>query len=246
MEFTFDTIDYEPTEDNLKEDNLKEDNSENTQIIQYDKTTTEYYRMKRIFGIDPLTDNKVEETRLFKYYNAWNPYTGQIIDTDVVGPLCFNAINLYDYYYQNRYKGLWYPATHQYQGYYGELVGTGKNINIISRGVCPEKYLFRIPIIDCYLPEGHNLSHITMGPLLFNQDIINIDYIVKKYHPYRNNYNFASLRTLKMYYDNALVINDTECEEIKNLRKNNSNLTDKEVCDLYHRFWVDKLVNLRY
>jgi hypothetical protein len=51
------------------------------------------------------------------------------------------------------------------------LVGSGENINIIGRGECPEKYLFRLPIIDCYLEKDYNKSIITMGPKLTIEEI---------------------------------------------------------------------------
>lgn len=214
---------------------------------EYDKTTMETYRVRRLFKIDPLTDQEVQENMAFKFEYNWDPYSGLRNTTDPVGPLYFNAITLYNHYFLNRYKGLWNPPQDQYQGYYGDLIGTGKKIKITSRGNNPERYLYRLPIIDCYLPPTHKNSVITMGPELTEDEVLQIDVIVSQHHPSRSHSNFVSLSTLKYYYDNALEISpDPECTEIKNLVKKFPNLTTREINEKYNRMWVDKLVKLKY
>jgi len=197
MEFSFDTIDLSTLlKPNIKSNiNLNTNNEKNTKSItennfdnnyNYDNTTIETYRIKRIFKIDPLIDQEVPDNLAFKFAFIWNPYTGIRESIDIIGPLCFNVINLYDYYFINRFKGLWNEPTNEYQGFYGELIGTGKNIKINSRGSNPEKYLFRIPIIDCYLPSDHNFSFVTMGPELSDTEISQIDNIIIQFHPKRS------------------------------------------------------------
>lgn len=237
MTFNFDEIDFSKLYIN-KESYIKDN------IIEYDNTTNETYRIKRLYKLDPLTDESIPGNLLFEFKYKWDPITGERIGIDENGPLCFNAINLYNYYYANRYKGLWNPAIDNFEGFYGDLLGSGKTININSRGPNPEKYLFRLPIIDCYLIKGHNLSIITMGPILDDSEIEFIDNIVYKYN--KNRYKiYTSLKTLKIYYDNAL--NDKpnmKCHEIKELKKNYPDISKNEILYRYNKIWVDKLVSL--
>ncbi len=242
----FDQIDWGKLTDTTKSQSL-DINCEQNKNVQYDDTTTETYRIKRLFKIDPLTDIEVKEEVAFKFYNKWDPYSGLIYELDPIGPLYFDAINLYNYYFLNRYKGLWIPPHDQFQGYYGDAVGTGKKIKIISRGIYPERYLFRLPIIDCYLQNDHKNSLVTMGPELSNDDIAQIDLIVMSKHPSRTLTNFVPLSTLKTYYDNALEMSpNQESNEIKNIISKFPNLNQIEINLKYNRYWVDKLVKIRY
>ena len=235
MSFSFEQVNFEKL--------YKKSNSKSN--IQYDKTTSETYRVKRLFKLDPFTDHEISKERLFEFKYKWNPYNGERTEIDEVGPLCFNALNLYDYYFANRFKELWNPQTDQYEGYYGDIVGSGKNLEIKSRGSYPEKYLFRLPITDCYLPIDHNFAIITMGPILNEEEIIEIDNIILKYHRNIKKYNFTSLIDLKLYYDNAIKNNyDEEDFEFKNIKINNPHLTLDEIKEKYNRYWVDKLIKL--
>ena len=123
----FEQIDWKKISNVSESQNLDVKTDKNTSV-QYDDTTTETYRIRRLFKIDPLTDLEVREEIAFRFYNMWNPYSGVISGIDPIGPLYFNAINLYNYYFLNRYKGLWVPPQDQFQGYYGDAVGTGKKI----------------------------------------------------------------------------------------------------------------------
>jgi len=269
MSFSFDTIDFSSYCDDLdstdKTNNTNTDDNSNIDIdiigtkdlvkisnnsnnqAQFDKTTSETYRIKRLYKIDPITDIEVPTYKCFEFKYKWNPYNGVRTDMDEIGPLCFNAINLYDYYYMNRYKGLWTPPQDGFQGMYGDMVGSGKVINVKSRGTFPERYLFRLPIIDCYLPPTYNMSIVTMGPELTENEITEIDAIVTKYHPKKSNSKFASLTMLKYYYDRALDISpDPDCDEVKELKVKYPNLAEYEINAKYNRYYVDKLVNLKY
>ncbi len=231
MEFNFDEIDFSKVD-------ITEKSQKDSKTIEYDKTTTETYRIKRMFKIDPLTDQEVPEKLRFEFEDKWDPISGEIIGKDEVGPLCFNALTLYDYYNSNRYKGLWNPPQEGFEGYYGDMVGTGNKIEIKSRGSNPEKYLFRLPIIDCYLAKGHNLSIITMGPLLSDEHINKIDEIVSKYH---NKKFLTSLKKIKKYYDNA-IDNNPSCDEFMELKSKYPNLNEREIIDKFNRLNVDFLV----
>jgi len=255
MEFSFDIIDLgsllkSNTESNKQENKIESNKSDIDNVdnnYNYDNTTIETYRIKRIFKIDPITDIEVPDNLAFKFSYMWDPYTGIRGSIDIIGPLYFNAINLYDYYFANRCNGLWNPPTNEYQGFYGDLIGTGRNIKINSRGSNPEKYLFRIPIIDCYLSPNHNFSFVTMGSELIDTEIGQIDELVLKFHPKKSYNNFTPLTQLKYYYDRALdSYPDQDSDEIKELKSKYPNLTQREINEKYNRYWVDKLVKIRY
>jgi len=248
MSVSFNTIDFSYYFDDITNTNNASTHDTNLEIKEkYDKTTNETYRIKRLFKIDPITDVKISKELIFEFKHKWNPYNGMRGDLDDIGPLCFNALNLYDYYYMNRYKGLWVNPQDGFQGMYGDMVGCGKTGHVKSRGVHPEKYLYRLPIIDCYLPQSHSLSIVTMGPELTEQEISQIDSIVLKFHPKKSNSKFASLTLLKYYYDCALNPSpDPESDDIKEFETKYPNLTPNEINQKYNRYWVDKLVNLKY
>ena len=216
-----------------------------TNISKYDYTTNEIYRIKRQYKIDPILETEIPQNLMFEFINIWEPYSGIRGPIDPIGPLCFNAINLYDYYYTNRYRGLWNPPQNQFQGYYGDLIGTSKNINIKSRGTNPEKYLYRLPIIDCYLLPDHNYSVVTMGPELSDGEISSIDLVVMKLHPNKSKPNFPSLTMLKYYYDMSLCDNpDPNSDKIKELIINYPNLSISDINHKFNRYYVDLLVNI--
>jgi hypothetical protein len=200
----------------------------------YNETTTEQYRTMRLYKIDPIMNEPIPNHLIFEFKYKWDPITGHRKEIDNLGPLCFNAWNLYQYYYSNRFNGLWNPPVQQFQGYYGDLINCGKDMFINGRP-CPEKYLYRLPIIDCYLKKSHNYSIITMGPILTDEEIDFIDIIISNYRK-----NKPTLKTLKEYYDQAL----NNSPDISELKKLNSSMTDKELGEKYNRNYVDKLVKI--
>jgi hypothetical protein len=231
MNYTFDNIDFSNLNDTKISNNTK----------KYDETTTEIYRIKRLFKVDALTGEQIPDYLKFEFIYKWDPYTGEICEIDEIGPLCFNAITLYDYIFKNRYKGLWNNPEDGFHGYYGDLIGTGINLEIKSRGSNIEKYLFRLPIIDCYLPPNHNYALITMGPLLSDENINTIDNIVIKYHV--NGKYLTPLKIIKKYYDNA-INNNPKSHDVIQYKKIYKELSDQEAIENINRIYVDKLVNL--
>ena len=245
MDFSFDSIDFNSLNDTDNDNYLETSNIKKKDV--FDETTVETYRIKRLYKIDPILDTEIPKELMFEFKFKWNPYNGIRDGLDTVGPLCFNALNLYDYYFTNRYKGLWTPPQDGYQGMYGDMVGCGKNCCVKSRGQYPEKYLFRLPIIDCYLPPSHKLSIITMGPELTEDEINQIDSIVLKFHPKKSNSKFTSLKKLKYYYDCALeMFPDQTSKDIDEIKSKYTNLSPNEINQKYNRIYVDKLVNLKY
>lgn len=229
-EYDFDYVNF--SDDCVK----KPINSEkNVKSNDYDETTTELYRTMRLYKIDPITNEEISKDFIFEFKYKWDPLTGQRTDIDEMGSLCFNALNLYQYYYSNRHNGLWYPPVQQFQGYYGDLLGCGKDMMVNTR-LCPEKYLYRLPIIDCYLTKSHNHSIITMGPVLTDEEINKIDILTNNHRK-----NKTSLKMLKEYYDESL----NNSPDITELKKTNPELSDKELVEKYNRSFVDKLVKLQ-
>jgi hypothetical protein len=174
-----------------------------------DTRTTEYYKVLRLTKQDPFTNMEVNEDCAFKFDQMWDSTSGERTGKDPYGPLWFDPDSLMYYFYTNRLINLWdEPQDEQggyYQGRYGDIVGTGENMDVISRGSWAHKYLFRLPI-DCYLHKGHNPNLITMGPKLTEQELAQIDELVAKQGTYRKTYNLfpVSLAQLKKYYDQAL------------------------------------------
>jgi len=245
-EYNFDFVDFSKPikKTNTKNINIQTDNNTNKNnkdtnisktIVDYDTTTTEHYRILRVYKIDPITNEEIPPHLLFQFKDKWEPLSGERSGNDEVGPLCFNALNLYEYFYKNRYNGLWYPPIDQYQGYYGDIVGSGPNLKINSRGYNPQKYLYRLPIIDCYLSKTHNHSVITMGPKFTPEEIDQIDTIIKKYRTHS-----VTLKELKTWYDNSL----DDKPNITDLKNKHPHLSDRELCEKYNRSWVDKLVKM--
>lgn len=260
-EFTFDFVSFKDISD------------ETEKPKKFDKITTETYLVKRRLQRCALVDKEIPYTCKFSFKYMWNPLNGERCGIDKVGPLYFNVIELYNYYYTNRYNGLWTPSSYDpvlkqsYEGYYGDLVGSGKNIKINSRGLNPNKYLFRLPIHDCYLYEDHNHSVVTMGPLLNNDEILEIDKLILNIpQQYKQSIKcYITLSAMKAMYDNALDENP-DVDKLNtwvNNNNNNSNQFIKNVCkwwsdgnrdttcqeyimlkDFYNRSYVDKLVSL--
>lgn len=234
MDFTYDCVNF--TDDPIT-NTINTSSSNSNSIVsddsdKYDETTTEQYRTLRLYKIDPIMNEPIPSHLIFEFKYKWDPITGVRKEIDECGALCFNACNLYQYYYSNRFNGLWYPPVQEYQGYYGDLLGCGKDMFINGRP-CTEKYLYRLPIIDCYLKKSHNHSIITMGPILTDGEIDLIDNLTSNYRK-----NKPTLKILKEYYDRAL----NNSPDIEELKKTNYGLSDRELKDKYNRTYVDKLI----
>jgi hypothetical protein len=222
---------------NKDDEIIKIGEKEESDYEEYDEETTETYRTLRLLKFDPMTNEEISKELLFEFKYKWDPITGKRKGVDEHGPLCFDALNLYQYYYLNRYNGLWYPPSQNFQGYYGDLLGIGSDMMVNGVRPYPEKYLYRLPIIDCYLKRGHNSSIITMGPKLTEEEIEEIDRLTSKH---RN--NKISLKKLKEYYDEAL---NSSPDISKMEYKNTNSMTEKELIEKYNKTFVDKLVNCK-
>lgn len=199
----------------------------------FDDKTTKYYKALRIAKQDPISNLEVDINTCFKFEYMWDPHTGERLDKDPNGPLYFNPDNLAYYFYTNRLRNLWVEPKDEesgyFQGYYDMAVGSGENINIKGRGECPDKYLFRLPIIDCYVTKDHNFNHITLGPKLTDSEIQELNNLVIKQNTFYSTYKIKcpSLIQLKYWYDQALSLKPDL------INKNINNMSDEQITELY-------------
>jgi hypothetical protein len=180
---------------------------------------------------------KIEHTFAFPF--MWDPYTGERCGKDPHGSLHFHPDDLIHFFYKRRLKMLWNEPKDEnggfFEGYYGDAVGSGYDIKIEGRGIYPELYLFRLPIDDCYLPKDSDLSIISMGPKLTEEDIVLIDELAEKYH--KNNYQMCfrkqrpSLVKMKKFYDTAISNNP----DITKLSEYSNNLNKEKIDELKSR-----------
>lgn len=182
--------------------------------ITYNNRTMNYYVTARKCHIDPILDIEVEPSIAFEYPYQWDPYTGEKLGIDPYGPLYFHPASIAYYFYSKRLDGLWKNGEDTldgvFEGYYDRFVGSGEDLEVIGRDKYPELYLFRLPILDCYLTPDHDRSVVTIGPKLTNDEIITLDKLcmLPEVHQFFvNNFKKAcpSLQLLKKLYDLAIA-----------------------------------------
>lgn len=218
--------------------------------FNYDHTTLEYYRVIRERKLNVfLSDcSEFDHNMSFQYKYRWDAYSGKIIDIDTCGPLCFHPDDLIRYFYLKRLDMLWTAPVDEtsgyFHGYYGDAVGAGENIFVAGRGEYPERYLFRLPVTNCYVPTTHHLSTITMGPILTNDDVAYIDKLATTYHP--NNYinqfkkHRPSLSSMKALYDQAISKNP----DISAFSDGNNNCSDTQMATWRYQANINAVNNL--
>ena len=192
--------------------------------ISYDNRTMGYYKTARQCRIDPILNMEVDDNTSFKFKYQWDPYTGERIGIDPFGPLYFHPMSLLYHFYLHRLDGLWKNEVDTidgvFEGYYDMLVGTGKELEVVGRAKYTELYLFRLPVLDCYLTPDHNKSFITMGPILNDQEIDEIETLCKNksiQEDFTTNFNrrCPSIKTLKSLYDSAIAKDTTAPETFR-------------------------------
>ena len=164
------------------------------------------YRNKKI---DPLNDIKIHKDLIFSFPYKWDNFTGNILEKDINGSINFDCHNLVYYFYINRLNNLWNITDDNLDGYYGDALNNGNYFRINGRGNHPEWYLFRLPLIDCYIPEKFSYNYITMGPILSYDNIVDI-YIKaeKKKKVFFNKFKIKLPNLLKIYelYHDAINV----------------------------------------
>ncbi|VVU95086.1 hypothetical protein CPAV1605_811 [seawater metagenome] len=184
------------------------------EIVIEDEDNVDAYSEYRKNKIDPIlmVDLPIEEDKkYFEFKYKWNPYTGERLGIDKNGPLCFDPDTLIYYFYNNRLNYLWEAANDiNYTGYFGDALGNGPEFEIKGRGKHPDWYLFRLPIHDCYLNKDHCHQAVTMGPILTDKELKEIDKLAKKY---KNNFKGKfkvkrpQLFKMKTFYEQAISQN---------------------------------------
>jgi hypothetical protein len=195
-------------------------------LLSYLEINIDNYSEYRSTNVDPILMTGLplvgySEHKYFKFKYKWNPYTGERQEIDKNGYLSFDPDTLIYYFYNNRLNYLWESTNDlNYTGYFGDAVGNGPNFEIKGRGTHPDWYLFRLPIIDCYLHKDHCHQSVTMGPILTNKEINEIDRLAKTYkNNYKNKFKMKRprLKKIKALYDEAIDNNpklDIEAEVI--------------------------------
>lgn len=184
--------------------------------ITYDENTMVTYRTLRERNLDPIMNGDIPEGLAFRFPYQWFPYNGERIKDgkgdylrDPYGPLSFDVHVLIYNWWNTRLNNL-YVSGGEWQGYYADGVGAGKNFFIQSRESHPEWYLFRLPIPDCYLTDDHHKENgqvVTMGPELTDEEIREI-YSLARSQPHRYQLMFRhklpNLVTMKTNFDLAI------------------------------------------
>jgi hypothetical protein len=216
--------------------------------IAFSKYTTETYRVLRLRKMDPITLQDLDEKTSFEFPYMWDPYTGERLGKDPFGSLWFDPNSLIHFFYKNRLNNLWDNETDESNGYYsgswGDGLGCGDEMFIQSRGHFPERYLFRLPIIDCYLTNDHKESIITMGPKLTSDEIKQIEELAKLTgNSYKQMFgkNRPSLQTIKKLYDVAI----DPTPDISAIMDDDKNYTVSELNELYYKTNMDAVNHLR-
>jgi len=140
-------------------------------------------------------------------------------------------VSLLNNIFCQKLKGLWIEQSEEdegvYEGYYGEYMGAGQDLEICGRGIYPERHIFRLPVTNCYLKPSHSLSLITMGPILTNKEIKEIDRILVTHWSHDKTFKriqkrIGSLYRLKCLYDVAI------CKDPSKYDLSNIELVDKQ------------------
>lgn len=206
----YELIDFNTTIDNNPKNNPKNNDSLDD-YSKYDKITRETYCVMRKLKMDPITHEVVPEDLQFNFEYMWDPITGERTIKDKHGPLCFNVLSLAENFYHNRLRLLWYDGETidgvKYEGYYGDGIGSGNDLYVNGRGDLRHMYLFRLPVIDCYLLENFSMSIITMGPKLTDDEITEIQNKIDRHYSKQTtpiSKIKCNLLTMKTLYDIAI------------------------------------------
>lgn len=198
----------------------------NKSPIMYDNKTMQYYRVARTRKLDPILNEIVDGNIAFKFEYRWDPYTGERMGIDPYGPLYFHPASLIHYFYVHRLDGLWKNEEEindeVLQGYYDMFVGVGDEMEVVGRGKFMERYLFRLPILDCYLTSDHSEKFITMGPKLTDLEIEILEKLsqtseVKNFYLDSFGVKCPNVTLIKKLYDTAIrkISNTEKCDSYK-------------------------------
>ncbi len=171
---------------------------------KYDENTNKLYKSLRYSKLDPITYENISEDLLFKFEYLWDPITGERLFKDIYGPLNFNVLTLATSIYYNRLRLLWNNPTEEFEGFYGDGLCAGEDLYLKSRGNNKHLHIFRLPIIDCYIPKNFSRSIITMSPILTLDEINLIQTKLNKYYIKNPREKKIDLVKINLYYNKAI------------------------------------------
>lgn len=148
----------------------------------FDDETIKYCDF-RINKNDPVTCENLDDENSFKFKHIWDCITGERLGIDPYGSLYFSPVTIFRTIINKILLGLW-TEIDDCIPFYGENIGVGKNFIIPSRGPQPEKYVFRLPIQDCYLYRNSDKcgkSIHNLGPEFTDEELQEIDMLIKNY-----------------------------------------------------------------
>ena len=150
--------------------------------------------------LDPILKLELplqEEKKLFKYKYIWDPYNGNRLGIDPRGPLYFDPCSLVYYFYKNRLKKLYKFPDSDFEGYYDDAVGIGKDFFRKDIGYNIHWYLFRLPLQ--FANYNKNLQQTTVGPKLSYYEIQNIYELALTYNNFEERFNMKMPNLLYIY-----------------------------------------------
>lgn len=205
------------------------------------------YKKYRKNNIDPILltelpiSNKFTIKDTFRFPFKWNPYNGnRSTKLDKNGPISFDPDTLINFFYNNRLSHLWTDGFTDifncvFEGHYDDAVGNGPDFLIPGRGEHWDWYLFRLPIIDCYVHE--KCSAVTMGPKLTYAEIKQLDVLGKKYGDnYEKTYGYKRPKLTEIYKLYQKAINKNP--KIKSSKK-------KTYAELKYKYNIDAVEKIK-
>lgn len=182
----------------------------NQDTLHHETIKYAQYRKEYIdpITLDSISPGLIDSDNVFKFYYKWDPYTGEKTEIDPLGPLCFDPHALMYFYYSNRLRHLWNQTTDEdgnVMYFFGDGVGNGDDFYLPSRGEHPDWYLFRLPIIDCYLGKDHNDQVVTMGPKLTKDEIKQLVKLASKSQKINSSYPKKNYKKLVTLYHDSIV-----------------------------------------
>ena len=205
--------------------------------INYNDNTKKYCTYRKL-NIDPITLIALDENYpVFKVEKMWDPYTGQFTENDPFGHLSFDPISLTIYFWMNRYTHLLKDSTSTDNISTDDGLGAGEDFIINSKGKYPERYLWRLPIVDCYIEKTDNIKEESflnsvpkLGPKLERHDIEILYELVKqcvKLHPNR----LERIPDLVSMYDTYHIAINPE-PDISNINEGNSIIESRNIANV--------------
>ena len=150
--------------------------------------------------LDPILKIELPLQKEKNFLNI-NIYGILIMETrfgiDPRGPLYFDPCSLVYYFYANRLKKLYKYPDDEFEGYYDDAVGIGRDFFRKDIGYNIQWYLFRLPLQ--FANYSKNLQQTTVGPKLTYNEIQNIYELALTYDNFEERFNMKMPNLLYIY-----------------------------------------------